>query len=362
LVWLLVAAGVSVLAWSGAGLGAVDRAATAGLPASDRDAIEAKIKDALAKERAALLDLGRGPEATKAADATIASSTKDLLSASETLQRDGFGHSDAWSDLISSDSADSHDIGALYAIEHDHQPGKAVEELGAAIAWKKRALGAVAELPAAALSCTAPAQRRCSFVAQGSGGLMLGTTATGKIEVLEDGQKYSFVAVPNGTVGPVPESPHAMIALINDSNGPATMTERPTSGSTGPSTASTPAGSSTPTPSPTPGGSSSPIGPLEACVNLSTTGSTTVANVAVLDHGAAGLKGTVSFDAQGIHLTDAILFSTTGVTAAPFVVRKPGTATFTITVPLGNGKSQHLTLPYTLNSVPKTTVGCTPRQ
>jgi hypothetical protein len=58
--------------------------------------------------------------------------------------------------------------------------------------------------------------------------------------------------------------------------------------------------------------------------------STTVENDKVLDHGATGLKGTVSFNGQGINLTETILFSTTGLTAAPFVVRKSGPATITI--------------------------------
>src|SRR5262249_50328980 len=126
---------------------------------------------------------------------------------------------------------------------------------------------------------------------------------------------------------------------------------------------SAPPGSATPTGSSTPRGSSSSIGPLEACVDFSNSGgSTTVENVKVLDDGAAGLKGTVSFNGQGINLTEPFLFSTTGLTAAPFVVSQPGTATIPITLTLPDGKSQHLPLSFTLPSTPKTLTGCTPHQ
>jgi hypothetical protein len=119
----------------------------------------------------------------------------------------------------------------------------------------------------------------------------------------------------------------------------------------------------TPTAPPTPGGSSSSPGPLEACVNVSPTGATTVENVVVLDTGATGLKGTVVFNGQGlVNMSETILFSTTGETSAPYVVTQAGTSTITISVALPGGKSQQLTIDYTLPSTSTIVTGCTPQQ
>jgi hypothetical protein len=92
------------------------------------------------------------------------------------------------------------------------------------------------------------------------------------------------------------------------------------------------------------------------------TGSTTVENVKILDIGGTGLKGTVTFNGQGENSTEPFDISTTGLTATPFVVTQPGTSTITISVALPGGKTQQLTIDYTLSSTATTSTGCTPHQ
>jgi hypothetical protein len=210
-------------------------------------------------------------------------------------------------------------------------------------------------------SCVLHGRARTSAGAGANTEVLISGTGTGTavVEDTKTGATHSYVMP--GKDGPVFFSAFDTIELINKSTARVTMTEStpsPSAGSTLPTTSGTTGG----TPStPTPTGSSSSIGPLEACVDVLTTGTTTVENVKVLDNGATGLKGTVTFNGQGINLSDPILFSTTGLTAAPFVVSQPGTSTITISVALPSGKTQQLTLDYTLATTTKTSSGCTPQ-
>jgi len=136
-----------------------------------------------------------------------------------------------------------------------------------------------------------------------------------------------------------------------------------TTGSTSPTSGTSSTGGTSPTSGTTPSGTSTSIGPLKACVDVTPTGSTTIENVKILDIGATGLRGTVTFNGQGVNnMSEPFVISTTGLTATPYVVTQPGTSTITISVTLPGGKTQQLTLSYTLNSTATTSTGCTPHQ
>jgi hypothetical protein len=167
---------------------------------------------------------------------------------------------------------------------------------------------------------------------------------------------------PNSFVTPIKTSfasvPNDQYLVANDTRASLRITALGTH-SVG---SSTPTRPSTSTPPSTTGGSSSSIGPLQACVNVTSSGSTAVENLVILDPGAAGLKGTASFVGQGINVTDPFVISTTGQTAVPVVVSQPGTGTFTVSVdvPPSLGTAQHLVTTYTLSRIATTLTGCTP--
>jgi hypothetical protein len=362
-----------------AAVGSAGTGTTTGTPPTAGEILRAEglIKDAIGEERKAVLDAGRKPRENGGVG-YLAQSLIDLFHATETLSGRDLGPDDPTQAIH---AAEDNDVEAKHAFMT--APEKALPLIAEALKHKKEALALLA-------SYTVPPTTGTEATGPTASGQVTPSTEPGAVDVAlkastpinayrvqAPGRSIASrfapkgftctnparstvvckggarVAVPFtsmiGYAGTIPPS----LSVAVSTNGGRTF---------GPFATLTSHVTSTPTPSSTPGGSTASIGPLEACVDVSAGGSVTVENVEVLDAGATGLKGTVTFDGQGIDLTDPILFSTTGLTAAPFVVSKPGTATITITVPLPGGTSQHLTLTSTLGSGAKTSTGCAPHR
>jgi hypothetical protein len=191
-------------------------------------------------------------------------------------------------------------------------------------------------------SCTAPAHGTCGFVSNVSGVMVTTKGGRGTVTVVDTTTHLSHAFVAVGTVGPAPTTPNHRTKLVNNTTGPATMSEvKPK-----------PKGSSSSAPT---------ASALHGCVTVSNQNPPFRIVVHVIDSAARGASGKVTVSGAAGTTSETVRVDSLGFAVAPFTIDLAGTVAITIAVDPLKGTPQTIPLSVVLYAGMATTLAtCTP--